>query len=206
MKANIFGTTVRIAPEPMCYAIVDSLSVNVADAIGVAERVVSDVQMEGILIPFNPAIDCGEHGGLRSRLDGLALSSDFRGALVVVPVVPRPCAEDVVDTLLRLRNELTGFEMPSFTIVRGPDVDSLSGIAAVCGFVPLVNPTPDYRADNGVTRDPVAAGRDTLPQSVREIVESVAVSTGDDLATVLANAETAMSRRPVRIGFAEGAS
>ena len=206
MKVGILGTTFRFAPEPEgCYAVVDPAADDLVEAISTTERFVTEFGYDAVLLPFNPALDCGERRGLGIQLDEMVLASDFSGALVIVPTVSQASIESLVDTLLRLRNEIADIEMPSFTVAWGfSEKDMLRALSA-CGFIPLTYSARNRRAircgSDGVSVHSEFGG---LSLSVLEIAVAAANDAGMDLSEVLENAVAATTKKSTPFGFAEG--
>ena len=194
MKVSVFGVETDFHPRNECYAIIDrTASHDVVETMETAERLIGESGLEGVLLPFSPSIDCTQQMRLRDRLDKLTLSPGLGdSALVIVLIIRQTGLEDLVDVLLRLRDELSGFDMPSFTIVRGFDRAEASRAAAACGFVPLCPP-------DGKSATEQSGG---LPASVLDIVRTAAQSSGDDLEESFAKAEAFMAKKASRIGFA----
>lgn len=208
MKVSVLGTTFQFSPEAEGrYAIVDPIADDLIEAIDAAERCVTELGYDAVLLPFSPAFDCGGHGSLSTRLDELVLASDFDGALVVVPTVSHAGIESLIDTLLRLRNEVAHVEMPSFTVMWGfPEKDMLRASSA-CGFVPLTYPVcgcdAACRESEGL---PVPSSKfDVLSLSVQGVAAAVARAGGMDVSEVLEGAVAATVKRAVPFGFSKGA-
>lgn len=198
----------QFSPESEgCYTVVDSTADDLIAAIGATERCVAELGFDAVLLPFSPALDCGGHRSLGDRLDEMVLASSFAGALVVVPTVSHPGIESLIDTLLRLRNEIAHIEMPSFTVMWGFSEKDMLRASSACGFVPLTYPACGCGAACCEPESPsVLPPRfDALPLSVRKIAAAVASDGGADLSEVLENAMTATMKKTIPLGFSKGA-